>query len=47
MIYAVVHGRMQAAHGLTLLIIEHVMRALMRLCEETVVLHLGEKIALT
>ena len=32
-------------HGLTLLVIEHVMRALMRLCGRIVVLHHGEKIA--
>jgi len=32
-------------HGLTLLVIEHVMRALMRLCERIIVLHHGEKIA--
>lgn len=32
-------------HGLTLLVIEHVMRALMRLCDRIVVLHHGQKIA--
>lgn len=32
-------------HGLTLVVIEHVMRALMRLCERIVVLHHGAKIA--
>ena len=32
-------------HGLTLLVIEHVMRAQMRLCGRIVVLHHGEKIA--
>ena len=32
-------------HGLTLIVIEHVMRALMRLCERLVVLHHGVKIA--
>ncbi len=36
---------LQRRHGLTLLVIEHVMRALMRLCERIVVLHHGEKIA--
>jgi len=34
-----------AARGLTLLVIEHVMRALMRLSHHIVVLHLGRKIA--
>ncbi|MEO6270185.1 MAG: ABC transporter ATP-binding protein [Lautropia sp.] len=34
-----------AARGLTLLVIEHVMRALMDLCSHIVVLHLGELIA--
>jgi branched-chain amino acid transport system ATP-binding protein len=34
-----------AAHELTIIIIEHVMRALMRLCGRVVVLHHGEKIA--
>ncbi|WP_076998121.1 ABC transporter ATP-binding protein [Variovorax sp. KK3] len=37
--------RMQAARGLTLLVIEHVMRALMELCGRIVVLHHGELIA--
>ena len=32
-------------HGLTIVVIEHVMRALMRLCERLVVLHHGIKIA--
>ncbi len=32
-------------HGLTIVVIEHVMRALMRLCERLVVLHHGVKIA--
>ena len=32
-------------HGLTVVVIEHVMRALMRLCERLVVLHHGVKIA--
>jgi branched-chain amino acid transport system ATP-binding protein len=36
---------MQRRHALTLVIIEHVMRALMRLCGRIVVLHHGEKIA--
>ncbi len=36
---------LQRRHGLTLLVIEHVMRALMRLCGRIVVLHHGEKIA--
>jgi branched-chain amino acid transport system ATP-binding protein len=35
----------QAERGLTLLVIEHVMRALMRLSHHIVVLHLGRKIA--
>ncbi|MGE0311417.1 MAG: ABC transporter ATP-binding protein [Lautropia sp.] len=37
--------RLQAARGLTLLVIEHVMRALMELCSSIVVLHLGQVIA--
>lgn len=37
--------RIQAARGLTLLVIEHVMRALMDLCSRIVVLHHGELIA--
>jgi branched-chain amino acid transport system ATP-binding protein len=37
--------RLHAARGLTLLVIEHVMRALMELCEHIVVLHHGELIA--
>lgn len=37
--------RLQRSHGLTLLVIEHVMRALMELCERIVVLHHGQKIA--
>ena len=37
--------RMQAARGLTLLVIEHVMRALMELCSQIVVLHHGQLIA--
>jgi len=37
--------RVQAAHGLTLLVIEHVMRALMELCSRIVVLHHGRLIA--
>ncbi len=32
-------------HGLTIVVIEHVMRALMRLCQRLVVLHHGVKIA--
>ena len=32
-------------HGLTIVVIEHVMRALMRLCERLVVIHHGVKIA--
>lgn len=32
-------------HGLTIIVIEHVMRALMRLCERLVVLHHGTRIA--
>jgi branched-chain amino acid transport system ATP-binding protein len=37
--------RLHTARGLTLLVIEHVMRALMELCERIVVLHHGELIA--
>lgn len=37
--------QLQAARGLTLLVIEHVMRALMDLCGRIVVLHHGELIA--
>jgi len=37
--------RLHAARRLTLVIIEHVMRVLMRMCERIVVLHHGEKIA--
>lgn len=37
--------RLQASRGLTLLVIEHVMRALMELCGRIVVLHHGELIA--
>jgi branched-chain amino acid transport system ATP-binding protein len=36
---------LQRSRGLTLLVIEHVMRALMELCERIVVLHHGELIA--
>ena len=36
---------LHASRGLTLLVIEHVMRALMELCERIVVLHHGERIA--
>lgn len=36
---------LQASRGLTLLVIEHVMRALMELCSRIVVLHHGELIA--
>jgi len=36
---------LQATRGFTLLVIEHVMRALMELCEHIVVLHHGELIA--
>ncbi len=35
----------QVSRGLTLIVIEHVMRALMRLCGRIVVLHHGQKIA--
>ena len=38
--------RLRASHGLTLLVIEHVMRALMDLCSRIVVLHHGERIAI-
>jgi branched-chain amino acid transport system ATP-binding protein len=38
-------GRLRAARGLTLLVIEHVMRALMEFCARIVVLHHGERIA--
>lgn len=37
--------KLHAQRGLTLLVIEHVMRALMRLSHHIVVLHLGRKIA--
>jgi branched-chain amino acid transport system ATP-binding protein len=37
--------RLQQSRGLTLLVIEHVMRALMELCGRIVVLHHGERIA--
>ena len=37
--------RVQASRKLTIIIIEHVMRVLMRLCDRIVVLHHGEKIA--
>ena len=37
--------RLRERHGLTVVVIEHVMRALMRLCERLVVLHHGVKIA--
>ena len=37
--------RLHASRGLTLLVIEHVMRALMHLSHHIVVLHLGRKIA--
>lgn len=37
--------KLHAQRGLTLLVIEHVMRALMRLSHHVVVLHLGRKIA--
>ncbi len=35
---------LRARHGLTIVVIEHVMRALMRLCERLVVIHHGVKI---
>ncbi len=38
--------RLRESHGLTLLVIEHVMRALMELCSRIVVLHHGERIAM-
>lgn len=38
--------RLRESHGLTLLVIEHVMRALMDLCSRIVVLHHGERIAI-
>ena len=37
--------RIRAQRGLTLLVIEHVMRALMELCARIVVLHHGERVA--
>ena len=37
--------QLHAGRGLTLLVIEHVMRALMELCERIVVLHHGQLIA--
>jgi branched-chain amino acid transport system ATP-binding protein len=37
--------RLRRARGLTLLVIEHVMRALMEFCDRIVVLHHGERIA--
>ena len=37
--------RINAETGLTILLIEHVMRAVMALAERVVVLHHGEKIA--
>jgi len=37
--------RMRDARGLTLIVIEHVMQALMKLCARIVVLHHGERIA--
>jgi branched-chain amino acid transport system ATP-binding protein len=37
--------RLQASRGLTLMVIEHVMRALMELCSRIVVLHHGQLIA--
>ena len=36
---------LRARHGLTIVVIEHVMRALMRLCQRLVVIHHGVKIA--
>lgn len=36
---------MKTRHGLTILVIEHVMRALMRLCNRIIVLHHGQLIA--
>lgn len=38
-------GTLKARYGLTLLVIEHVMQALMRLCDRIIVLHHGIKIA--
>ena len=38
--------RLRESHGLTLLVIEHVMHALMDLCSRIVVLHHGERIAI-
>lgn len=32
-------------HGVTIIMIEHVMRALMNLCDRVMILHLGEKLA--
>jgi branched-chain amino acid transport system ATP-binding protein len=37
--------RLHREYGLTILVIEHVMRALMQLAERIIVLHHGEKIA--
>ena len=37
--------RVRDARGLTLVVIEHVMQALMKLCARIVVLHHGERIA--
>lgn len=37
--------RMRDTRGLTLIVIEHVMQALMKLCERIIVLHHGERIA--
>ena len=37
--------RLQSSRGITLLVIEHVMRALMELCSRIIVLHHGELIA--
>ena len=37
--------RVRDARGLTLIVIEHVMQALMKLCARIVVLHHGERIA--
>ncbi len=38
-------ARLHVRRGLTIIVIEHVMRALMRLCERLVVIHHGVKIA--
>jgi branched-chain amino acid transport system ATP-binding protein len=38
--------RLAAAHDLTLLIVEHVMKALMRMCGRIVVLHQGAVLAI-